>query len=96
MLKRGKVQVIFKRCRSMCKLNIGKAIKTLRERNGNTQGDIFRATGLERGYISRLESEKIKYPKLQTIHKIAKFFGLEISEFIKHAEENYDEEETVQ
>ena len=76
----------------MCELNIGKAMKTLREKNDNTQGDIFRATGLERGYISRLESGKIRYPKLHTINKLAKFFGLKISEFIKYAEEDFNNE----
>jgi len=76
----------------MCDLNIGKAIKALREKNDNTQGDIFRATGLERGYVSRLESGKIKYPKLHTINKLAKFFGLKISEFLNYAEENYKED----
>lgn len=75
----------------MCELKIGKAIKTLRQKHDNTQGDIFRATGLERGYVSRLESGKIKYPKLKTIDKLSKFFGLKISEFIKYAEEEHKE-----
>jgi len=47
-----------------------------------TQGDICRATGLERSYVSALENEKIHYPRLQTINKIAAAFNMTISEFL--------------
>lgn len=65
--------------------NIGKAIKSLRKKRNKSQGDIFRATGIERNYISKIENGKIE-PKLKTIYKLAAFFGMTISEFLKYAE----------
>ena len=66
---------------------ISRRLKKLREKHNMTQGDVCRATGYERSYISALENEKISYPRLQTIHRIAtKAFKMTISEFLKENE----------
>ena len=57
-------------------------IKKLRAKYHMTQGDIVRATGFERAYISRLESGKIKHPRIETVAKIADAFGMKLSKFI--------------
>lgn len=66
-------------------LNFGKAMKILREKKGMTQGDIVRRTGLERSYVSRLESNKIKYPRVEMVSRLAKAFDISIEEFVKIA-----------
>ena len=75
----------------MCDLDIGKAIKMLRAKNKMSQMDLYKATGIVPGYISKLENYKIKYPKLKTIYKLAQAFQIKPSEFIYFAEkENSD------
>jgi transcriptional regulator with XRE-family HTH domain len=68
----------------------GKALaicmKMLREKHRMTQGDIVRATGLERSYVSNLEAGKIKYPRINTLYKIAAAFGLKLSDLIIYCE----------
>ncbi len=60
----------------------GKNMKRLREAKGMSQGDIYRATKIERAYISNLESGK-QNPTLETIAKIAKALGVEVSELMQ-------------
>jgi len=66
-------------------LDIGQAMKTLREKKGLTQGDIVRRTGLERSYVSRLEGNKIKYPRIKMICRIAQALEVSVDEFVKLA-----------
>lgn len=61
-------------------------MKKLRARYNMTQGDIVRATGLERSYISNLEAGKIKHPRILTAAKVARAFGMKLSEFIIYCE----------
>ena len=57
-------------------------MKRVREAKKMSQGDIFRATGIERAYISNLEAGK-QNPTLETIEKVAKALGVEVSELTK-------------
>lgn len=57
-------------------IKLGKAIKRVREHKKMSQGDICRATGLDRAYMSNIEAGKGN-PTLLTIEKIAQ--ALEIS-----------------
>ena len=57
----------------------GKNMKKIREAKKMSQGDIYRATKIERAYISNLESGK-QNPTLGTIAKIAKALGVEIGD----------------
>ncbi len=59
-----------------------KNMKEIREAKGMSQGDIFRATKIERAYISNLESGK-QNPTLETIEKIAKTLGVGVDELLK-------------
>lgn len=62
-------------------------MKELRAKKGMTQGDIVRATGLERSYVSSLEAGKIKHPRAHTVDKIALAFGMKLSAIILYCEE---------
>jgi transcriptional regulator with XRE-family HTH domain len=66
-------------------------MKKLRSKHNMTQGDIVRATGLERGYISNLEAGKIKHPRIETIAKIADAFGMKFSDFVLYCERLHSE-----
>ena len=70
----------------MPELDIGKALKTLRKKNGMSQWTVAMASGLKPEYISRLETRRIKNPRIQTIFKLAKVFKIEPSEFLEYAQ----------
>ena len=53
----------------------GANLKKVRIEKNMTQGDIVRATGIDRSYVSALESGK-QNPTLTTIEKIAKALGV--------------------
>ena len=67
------------------RITIANGINKLLKIKKMTQGDIVRATGLERSYVSKLASGKIPYPRIDTVYRIAKAFGMTISEFLIHA-----------
>ena len=50
-------------------------------KKGMTQGDIFRALDLDRGYVSSLEAGK-RNPTLSMIEKIAKALGVSIENLL--------------
>jgi len=60
----------------------GKNLKRVRQEKKMTQGDIVRATGIDRAYVSSLESGK-QNPTLTTIDKIAKALGVSAQELTK-------------
>jgi len=59
-----------------------KNMKNLREAIGLSQGDIHRATGIDRAYISNLEAGKQNLT-LETIAKIAKALGVPMEDLVK-------------
>ena len=61
---------------------LGENIKRIRTEKGMTQGDIFRALKLDRGYVSSLESGK-RNPTLAMIEKIAGALGVSVDELLK-------------
>jgi transcriptional regulator with XRE-family HTH domain len=60
----------------------GKNMKKIREAKGMSQGDIYRATKIERAYISNLEAGK-QNPTLETMEKIANALGVQVSDLTK-------------
>jgi len=66
-------------------INFGGAMKKVRGKKGMTQGDIFRRSGLERSYLSKFENNKIPYPRIETVYRIAKALGISLDEFVREA-----------
>ena len=62
-------------------MSIDGALKKLRGERGWSQGEIFRRTGLERSYLSRLEAGKVKDLRVRTAMKLAHVFDLSVEEF---------------
>jgi transcriptional regulator with XRE-family HTH domain len=61
---------------------LGKNIKRIRLAKGMTQGDICRKLGIDRAYISNVESGH-KNPTLSTISKLAKTLGVSVAKLLK-------------
>ncbi len=57
-------------------------MRKIRELKGMSQGDIFRATEIDRAYISNLEAGK-QNPTLETIGKIAKALGVKSDRLLR-------------
>jgi len=57
-------------------------IKKIRARKHMSQGDICRELGVDRAYISTIESGK-QNPTLSTIERIAKALGVSVDELLK-------------
>lgn len=63
-------------------LGFAKALKKLRAKSWLSQGDIFKRTGLERSYISRLENGQVDDPRLTTVIILARALDLSVDEFV--------------
>lgn len=61
---------------------LGKNIKRIRERKNMSQGDICRATGLDRAQVSNIESGNGN-PTLATIERLAGALGVASNELLK-------------
>ncbi len=60
----------------------GENLKKIRLEKKMSQGDICRALGVDRGYISNLESGK-RNPTLATIKRIADALGVSVGRLLK-------------
>lgn len=63
-------------------IKLGKAIKRVREQKKMSQGDICRATGFDRAYMSNIEAGKGN-PTLLTIEKIAQALEVATDKLLK-------------
>lgn len=61
---------------------LGRNIKRIRTEKGMSQGDIYRATGMDRAYISRIESGYVN-PTISILNKIAEVLGVTPDELLK-------------
>lgn len=61
-------------------------MRKIRTRKKMSQGDICRALGVDRAYISTIESGK-QNPTLATIEKIAQALGVSVDELLKQTYE---------
>jgi len=61
---------------------LGNNLKRIRLEKGMSQGDICRASGMDRGYISRVESGQ-KNPTISNLEKIAMALKVSPDELLK-------------
>ena len=62
---------------------LGMNIKRIRLSKKMSQGDICRKLGIDRSYMSNIESGN-KNPTLSSINKLAKTLGVSVSELFKN------------
>ncbi len=60
---------------------LGQNLKRIRTKKGITQGDIVRALGMPKSFVSSIENGKTN-PTLATIAKIAKAVGVSIKDLL--------------
>ncbi len=63
-------------------MNLGRNLKRIRIEKKMTQGDIVRALGFSRSFVSNIESGKTN-PTLDTITKLAKAIKVSPDELLK-------------
>ena len=63
-------------------VKLGKNLRRIRKGKGMSQGDIVRALGMGRGFVSNIENGKGN-PTLTTITKLAKVLGVSTNELLK-------------
>lgn len=61
---------------------LGRNLKRIRAGKNMSQGDIARALGVDRGYISNIENGK-RNPTLATITKLAEALKVSVDELLK-------------
>ncbi|OGG50955.1 DNA-binding protein [Candidatus Kaiserbacteria bacterium RIFCSPHIGHO2_01_FULL_54_36] len=61
---------------------LGKNLKRIRTKKGMSQGDIVRALGIGRSFVSNIENGKAN-PTLATISKLANFLGVSSDALLK-------------
>jgi transcriptional regulator with XRE-family HTH domain len=61
---------------------LGRNLRRIRSDKNLSQGDIARALGIDRGYISNIENGK-RNPTLATITKLARALKVSVEELLK-------------
>ena len=62
---------------------IGENIKRIRNKLGLTQDDLVRKSGVKHTTLTKIESNVVVKPSVQTVAKIAKALGIQMEELLK-------------
>lgn len=62
---------------------IGENIKKVRNKLGLTQDDLVRKSGVKHTTLTKIESNVVLKPSVQTVAKIAKALGVPMEDLIK-------------
>ena len=62
---------------------IGENIKRVRNKLGLTQDDLVRKSGVKHMTLTKIESNVVVKPSVQTVAKIAKALGIQMEELMK-------------
>jgi transcriptional regulator with XRE-family HTH domain len=62
---------------------IGENIKKARNKLGLTQDDLVRKSGVKHTTLTKIESNVVVKPSVQTVAKIAKALGIAIEDMLK-------------
>lgn len=66
-------------------MTLGNLLKATRTRLGRSLRDLEGATGISNGYLSQLESDMIKQPSPNHLHKLADTLGLDYTRLMELA-----------
>ena len=62
---------------------IGENIKKVRNKIGLTQDDLVRKSGVKHTTLTKIESNVVVKPSVQTVAKIAKALGIPMEDLVK-------------
>lgn len=77
----------------MIKITLGEKIAEIRKKKDISIRDLAAKSGVSKGYLSKLENNKILSPSLKKLDKIAEALGVKTSDFIEYTQ---DEESFLQ
>ncbi|MBP9722167.1 MAG: helix-turn-helix transcriptional regulator [Gammaproteobacteria bacterium] len=63
--------------------NLAKNLKTLIERESISEAELSRRCGVTQPMINRIVNAKTDNPKLKTLLRISRYFGISISELVE-------------
>ena len=69
--------------------SLGITLKALRAEKGVSQEKLALSTGIDRRYMSDIENGR-RNISLELIEKLAEYFDMKVSEFVRKIEENQD------
>jgi len=72
-------------------VSLASCLKEFREERNWTQGELHRRTGLERSYLSRLESGKVQDLSLKNAMLICQAFGITVEQFAERCFKQQDD-----
>ena len=64
-------------------MTIGENIKRVRNKLGLTQDDLVRKSGVKHTTLTKIESNVVIKPSVQTVAKIAKALGVPMEDLVK-------------
>src|SRR5467141_2994764 len=66
-------------------MGFGTELREARQRSGMSLRDVERETGISNGYLSQLESDKIRHPSPHHLRKLADVLGVDYSTLMERA-----------
>jgi transcriptional regulator with XRE-family HTH domain len=66
-------------------VKLGQLLKSSRVSLGKTLRDVESSTGISNGYLSQLESDSVKRPSPNHLHKLAEFYRLDYADVMQRA-----------
>ncbi len=64
-------------------VTVGENIKRIRAKQGITQDDLAKKTGIKYSTLAKIEGDFVKKPGVQMIAKIAKVLGVPMEDLLK-------------
>ncbi len=64
-------------------MTIGENIKRVRNKLGLTQDDLVRKSGIKHTTLTKIESNVVMKPSVQTVAKLAKALGVPMEDLVK-------------
>jgi len=82
--QRTLLQLCYQNLEGMSRINmIGDNVKKIRKKKGFTQDNLARKADIPYTTLTKLESNVVKKPSVQTVAKIAKALGISIEDLLK-------------
>lgn len=74
--------------------NFGEFLKRIRENRKKTLREVEQEAGVSNAYLSQVERGKRNIPTIKILNKLAKVYGVPVSDLTKKAEEEIKNEKT--
>ena len=69
---------------------VGKKFRQIRKMKEKSLGDVSRETGINKGYLSRLERNKIPNVPLSRLEELADYYNIDLSNLLREGEDWFE------